>query len=80
MLTFFCGLEVGTLVSCVDMSAQGTILHGTVRCGMARYVMARYGVCGTPRYGTARYGTACLMHLRFYHKYGIKVSLSLSGS
>ena len=31
-------------------------------------------------YGTVRYGTACLVHLRFYHKYGITVSLSPSGS
>jgi len=41
VLTLFCGLDVGTLVSCVGMCAQGTV----------RYVMARYGAYGTPRHG-----------------------------
>ena len=52
VVKLFCGLEVGTLVSCVDMCAQGTVRHGaygTVRHGTARY--------GTLQHGTAWYGT-----------------------
>jgi hypothetical protein len=58
VLTFFCGLEVGMLVSCVGMCEQGTVRYGT-----ARYCMARYGAYGTVRHGTVRYGTVwdCLL-------------------